>query len=81
MTQEIEQLKLERDMARALAYELLPFLQDYVKFGVQGIGAPPDEHEADGCPDCEFYEEAVMWKSRLESGEIAQIIGRGIDLQ
>jgi hypothetical protein len=69
-----KQIIEERDAARALAKELMPFLEDYIRFG-QDIGEAEDGHDSENCYDCQVRRKALDWQSRIDSGEIAKIMG------
>lgn len=71
---EIKKLKQELADARALAEDLLPYVKDYIGYGL-GLGEKPENHEEDECLDCVWHKKAIEWKERFDSGEIAVILG------
>lgn len=67
----------QRDEARKLAEELLPYLRDYINFGLELGQMRPEEHNEDDCFDCAWNRRAIAWQARIDSGEIYRIIGNG----
>lgn len=57
-----------------LISELLPYMYEDVRSGLF-LKIGPNDHqclsctEKNQCADCEWYEESVVWKSRIDSGE------------
>lgn len=70
---DVERLIAERDSARTLAAELIPYVRDYIAYGLQ-LGEKPEGHVEDGCFDCMWYSLACDWQARFDSGEIDAII-------
>ena len=66
----------ERDEARKLAEELMPLLINAVNFGLQLGDSKPEDHDEDDCLDCQVYRESLVWKERLDSGEIDRVLGK-----
>lgn len=72
-SEEVVRLTTERDSARTLAAELIPYVRDYIAYGLQ-LGEKPEGHDEDDCFDCLWYELACKWQARFDSGEIDAII-------
>ncbi len=66
----------QRDEARALVEELLPYIKDYVQYGLELTINEPDAHYEDDCRECQWNRNAIAWKARFDNGEIARILGK-----
>lgn len=54
---------------RSLVNELLPYMLNDM---TQGLAIGPSDHCKDAqapCTDCQWYEDASLWKKRLDAGE------------
>ena len=67
----------QRDEARKLAEELIPYVKDYIMFGLELGQMRPEEHNEDNCFDCDWNRRAIAWDDRFQSGEIDRILGKG----
>ena len=64
----------EIERLRSLVRELRPYMEVDMNAGLS-VGPGPEYHyhpddPVKKCPDCEWYEDAASWKSRIESGEL-----------
>lgn len=58
----------EIEKLRSLIKELLPSMLNDMEQGLS-LG-PSEEHKEDiPCLDCQWYEDAILWKKRLDAGE------------
>lgn len=48
--------------------ELLPYMLDDLQQGLR-IGPPPDGHDNDNCPDCQWYNRSINLLGRINQGE------------
>lgn len=63
----------EIEKLRSLVKELLPFMLNDMEQGLV-IGEPPFEKdhckdESTLCPDCQWFEQSIFWKKRVDAGE------------
>ena len=68
----------EIEKLRSLVSELLPFMLNDMEQGLV-IGEPPFEkdHCKDKdvlCPDCQWFEQSIFWKNRVDAGEFKEFI-------
>lgn len=48
--------------------ELFPYMLNDVQQGLR-IGPPPEGHDNDNCPDCQWYDKSVNLLGRISQGE------------
>ena len=65
---EAENLRLS-----ALLEEIIPFLLRDVECALR-MGPEPAGHEDDDCEDCRWYKDAIVWKQRIDSGELGDVV-------
>jgi len=70
--EEITILRQENKASLAHLTEIYPYFESWVLDGVR-LGLPPEDHPADGCEDCVWFEESVKNKARIDSGEFDYI--------
>jgi len=61
---EIERLK-------GLVVDLLPFMEEDVRLALKVVPPVYDGHDKDDCVDCRWYERALVWKERMDAGELS----------
>ena len=62
----------------SLISEILPYMLNDMEQGLQ-IGHPPFEQDHCKnkdvlCPDCQWFEDATLWKNRVDAGEFKDYI-------
>ncbi len=59
----------EIEKLRSLIKEILPYMLNDMEQGFS-LGPPSEDHIEDTqCPDCQWYEDSMIWKNRLDAGE------------
>ena len=63
---------------RSLISELLPYMLNDMEQGLT-LGQPPFEQDHckdkdTPCPDCQWFEDATLWKNRVDAGEFKDYI-------
>jgi hypothetical protein len=56
---------------QSLLDELMPYLLTEVRLGLE-IGPFEDCPEPE-CEDCKWYEHCLVWKARIDSGELGKV--------
>ena len=53
---------------KSLVSELLPYMLNDME---QGLALGPVKYHTEDtqCPDCQWYQESILWKERLDAGE------------
>lgn len=64
-----EEAAAEIERLRSLLSEILPYMLNDMEQGLN-MGPAPEDHVEDApCPDCQWYEDATLWKKRINAGE------------
>lgn len=66
--QDLHRAADEIERLRSLISELLPYMLNDMEQGLQ-LGPAEDHIEDTQCPDCQWFEDATLWKNRVNGGE------------
>lgn len=58
----------EIEKLRSLIKEILPYMLNDMEQGLS-LGPSEDHVEDTQCLDCQWYEDSMIWKNRLDAGE------------
>jgi len=60
----------EIERLRGLVGDLRPFMEGDVRMALDVVPPVYDGHDKDDCADCRWYESALVWKERMDAGEL-----------
>jgi hypothetical protein len=69
----VEALAKENLRLYALVEEIVPFVLRDVECALR-MGPEPAGHEDDDCEDCRWYKDAIVWKQRIDNGELGDVV-------
>ena len=69
----VEALAKENLRLSALVEEIVPFVLRDVECALR-MGPEPAGHEDDDCEDCRWYKDAIVWKQRIDNGELGDVV-------